>query len=732
MRTKCRIPCGVINWALVTFSALAIGGARADTWTDPDTGSTWSYRIRGDVAEIYKSNSEAISPKPTGSMTIPSSLGGKPVTSLGASAFKGCDELVDVVIPNTLTNIGSSAFNDCSNLVSVVVPDGVTRIGGSAFSGCSALANVTIPTSVTTIGSSAFKDCDHVTSVTIPQYVCTRKIPTIFPSSYQLITSVTLLPDVTNIGSSAFKGCSALTNLEIPNGVTNIGSSAFSGCSGLTGIVIPDGVRRIGGSAFLGCSGLTNVTIPTSVTNVGSSAFKDCGRLTSVTVPQCVCARKFSSVFPSAYQAITDVVILSDVTKIGASAFKDCSRLAKVFFEGDAPTVGKNAFAGVGSGCTVYVGRNSIGWGGAVPGIWEGLRIEYSGGAEMVASDLWPRGSGGAVSSATASVYDGYMHDRGGAVVGTIQVKVGKPNARTKLSVVRVTVVGRDGRKSSLVAAGTGRALIAAEGPTTIMCGDNCVVTLSAQGMCGRYGNYTIDGALNVFMSRDDANKAVASSVLGTWQGAVNVAWPDAQGWNALTATIAARGKVTVTGTLANGAKVNAKSQLVVGEGWCCVPVVYAKRDDRMAFNMWLPKAVTSTALPGVVGIADAVVGRPGSLKGGAKFHLGAVMGDAKYASYLPDGVAVGGGARWSLPTAGKVQLTRDGQVDAAKLGENPSALRLIYRAKDGSFRGTFKAYADVNGRPKPTTVKVAGVLVNGIGYGTATTKGVRAPVMVE
>ena len=51
---------------------------------------------------------------------------------------------------------------------------------------------------------------------------------------------------------------------------------------------------------------------------------------------------------------------------------------------------------------------------------------------------------------------------------------------------------------------------------------------------------------------------------------------------------------------------------------------------------------------------------------------------------------------------------------------------------KDGSFRGTFKAYADVNGRPKPMTVKVAGVLVNGIGYGTATTKGTRAPVVVE
>ena len=526
-----------------------------------------------------------------------------------------------------------------------------------------------------------------------------------------------------------------MSNLEIPNGVTNIGSSAFSGCSGLTGIVIPDGVSRIGSSAFLGCSGLASVVIPSSVTNIGSSAFKDCDHVTNVTVPQCVCARKLSSVFPSAYQSITDVVVSSDVTSLAASAFKDCSRLANVVFEGDALTVGKNAFAGVGSDCTVYVGRNSIGWGVAVPGTWEGLRIEYWGIAEMVASDLWPLGSGGAVPSATASVYDGYMHDRGGAVVGTIQVKVGKPNARTKLSVVRLTVVGRDGRKSSLMAAETGKALIAAEGPTTIMCGDSCVVTLSAQGMCGRYGNYAIDGALNVFMSRDNANKAVASSVLDTWKGAVNVAWPDTQGWNALSATIAAKGKAKVAGTLANGTKVSAQGQLIVGEEWCCMPVVVAKK-AQLAFNVWLPRdsAATSAAAPVVVGLgADVKAGRPGTLKAGARFHLGAVMGDAKYGAYLPDGVAVGGGARWTLPKAGKVVYRRGtAEVDASKLGENPSALKLTYKAKDGSFKGSFKAYADVNGKPKGTTVKVAGVLVNGTGYGTASAKGANAPVTIE
>ena len=27
-------------------------GARADTWTDPDTGYTWTYSINGEAAEI--------------------------------------------------------------------------------------------------------------------------------------------------------------------------------------------------------------------------------------------------------------------------------------------------------------------------------------------------------------------------------------------------------------------------------------------------------------------------------------------------------------------------------------------------------------------------------------------------------------------------------------------------------------------------------------------------------
>ena len=102
--------------------------------------------------------------------------------------------------------------------------------------------------------------------------------------------------------------------------------------------------------------------------------------------------------------------------------------------------------------------------------------------------------------------------------------------------------------------------------------------------------------------------------------------------------------------------------------------------------------------------------------------HL-AVFGQAML-PYLPDGVTVTQkGAKWTLPKAGKV-VYKNGEVDESKLGENPCGLKLTYKAKDGTFKGTFKVYAEVKGKPKATTVNVTGFMLNGVGYGTATIKG--------
>ncbi|MBP5227307.1 MAG: hypothetical protein J6Z49_04230 [Kiritimatiellae bacterium] len=92
---------------VVGMFAMAAICAHADTWTDPDTGYTWKYLINGDTAEIYNGSSHAaIYPKPTGAVTIPASLGGKTVTSIGRSAFSGYSGLTSVTIPDSVTNIG--------------------------------------------------------------------------------------------------------------------------------------------------------------------------------------------------------------------------------------------------------------------------------------------------------------------------------------------------------------------------------------------------------------------------------------------------------------------------------------------------------------------------------------------------------------------------------------------------------------------------------------------------
>ena len=53
----------------------------------------------------------------------------------------------------------------------------------------------------------------------------------------------------------------------------------------------------------------------------------------------------------------------------------------------------------------------------------------------------------------------------------------------------------------------------------------------------------------------------------------------------------------------------------------------------------------------------------------------------------------------------------------------NLSAMKLSYSSKNGTFKGTFKVYAIENNKLKKYTVKVSGVVVDGVGYGVATSK---------
>ena len=166
------------------------------------------------------------------------------------------------VIDSSVTKIGT-AFKDCDKLKGIKIPEGVTTIENKSFQYCDNLTSIEIPNSVTSIEEDAFEYCESLTRIEIPD-------------------------SVTNIGNSAFSGCSSLTSIEIPNSVTSIGEYAFYKCSSLTSIKIPNSITSIEKSTFYSCDSLENVEITTSVTSIGENAFGVCSSLESIEIPSSV------------------------------------------------------------------------------------------------------------------------------------------------------------------------------------------------------------------------------------------------------------------------------------------------------------------------------------------------------------------------------------------------------------------------------------------------------------
>ena len=126
------------------------------------TEGQWTYVIENGGASITNSTA-------TGDVTIPSELGGYPVTSIRGGAFFDYPELTSVSIPDSVTSIGGGAFQSCTGLTSVTFGNSVTSIGAEAFQSCTGLTSVTFGNSVVlTVGSSAFAECPLVGTITLP------------------------------------------------------------------------------------------------------------------------------------------------------------------------------------------------------------------------------------------------------------------------------------------------------------------------------------------------------------------------------------------------------------------------------------------------------------------------------------------------------------------------------------------------------------------------------------
>jgi hypothetical protein len=346
----------------------------------------------------------------SGAVTIPSTINGLPVTSIGGEAFENCTNLTSVTIPNNVTAIGNYAFYGCTSLTNVTIPNSVTSIGDAAFAGCTSLTSVTIPESATSIGYVVFGGCTSLSAITVDALNSFySSVDGVFFNKSQTALilypggkagSYTIPNGVTIIGDYAFSGCTSLTSVTIPKSVTNFWGVVFGGCTSLSAITvealnsvyssvdgvlfnksqatliqypggkagsytIPNSVTSIGDYAFIRCTSLTNITIPNSVTNIEALAFYGDTSLTNVTI-----GNNVSGIGDGAFRGCTSLTSLSipnSVIWIGVAAFSFCPSITAVYFQGNAPSFGESVFEG-DTNATVYYLPGTTGWGTTIAG----------------------------------------------------------------------------------------------------------------------------------------------------------------------------------------------------------------------------------------------------------------------------------------------------------------------------------------------------------------------------
>lgn len=98
---------------------------------------------------------------------IPAEIDGAPVEEIGFYAFESKNQILSVILPDSVKKICEGAFMGCSSMYSINIPSGLEEIQRGAFVDCSALTDMTLPAAVKRVQEEAFTGCSGLTSLTI-------------------------------------------------------------------------------------------------------------------------------------------------------------------------------------------------------------------------------------------------------------------------------------------------------------------------------------------------------------------------------------------------------------------------------------------------------------------------------------------------------------------------------------------------------------------------------------
>lgn len=271
------------------------------------------------------------------------------VCGVESSAFKECEGLTSVKLPNSILYIENEAFQNNGLLTSVSLGDCVERIGDHAFEGCMALASIELPASLKEMGEKVFYECQALPAIS-------------FPEGIEMLCSEMMY------------GCSNLASVSLPKSLKQIGDGCFRNCKSLQKLTIPDGVTEIGNEAFYECPSLVSMTIPASVETTGNAILSYCTALKELIIEDAVdrpleirdnmvewsfvkklhlgrdikSSNMGGSVPIIHLDSLSEVTLGSGITEINNNLFDGCWRLKEIVIPDQVKRIGKCAFSMLG------------------------------------------------------------------------------------------------------------------------------------------------------------------------------------------------------------------------------------------------------------------------------------------------------------------------------------------------------------------------------------------------
>lgn len=260
------------------------------------------------------------------------------LTGIPAAAFKGCINLCEITLPESIKFLGDEAFYYCKVLRSIDIPASIDALPSCCFYNCISLTDVILPNSIKTIGGECFYGCEKLSKIYLPDSITAIRYDAF---RYSGLTEISIPNAVTEIGSYVFSNCENLGKIVFGANVKTIGSSAFSSCTKLSYVTIPASVREINNSAFYN-SGLSNITIEYGVQRLGSRVFYNCDNLTSVTLPNSV--YEIGQDMFGYCDALTKVQLSDNITNIPYWTFAYCNNLKEIILPANLENIEVGTF----------------------------------------------------------------------------------------------------------------------------------------------------------------------------------------------------------------------------------------------------------------------------------------------------------------------------------------------------------------------------------------------------